>query len=500
MGIVIRKSLATTLFSYVGIVIGYINLLYFFPKVLSTSEIGLYRLILDTALLLAPFAQSGITQGIIKFYPSRLLHKEKKEFELLALLILLFSVTVFSAALWIFKDQILSVLFSQNKDKVKVFYDLLIFLIISMSLFAFFEGFSRANVNIVLVNFLRDIYIRLLTTLSIFLYFKGYLNYEELVYSLLIIYGSATLVLCFYTISKHKITARSGLSGLTFKGVAEIIKYNFFMVITAGSNLIVGKIDSLMVSAFLGLSENGIYQIMLYVAVVVEIPKRAVGQIAVSLYSKAFAKNNFEEVKILYYKTAINQLIIGLIIYLGLVINLDNLFFFIPNGEIYELGKWVVVIIGASRVIDMAAGSNSELIIMSKHYHFNVWAIGSLAILTIFTNYLLIPLLGMNGAALASLLSLILFNLVKLIYIRKKFGTQPFSIQTLKVLGTGIIALAVGLMIPVIENHFLDLIIRSIAVSVVYGVMIYASQASEEINNFLNNTFKLYFRSNKNLE
>lgn len=486
MGIVIRKSLATTVFSYLGVVLGYVNLLYFFPKVLSAAQIGLYTLILHIALLLAPFAQSGIMQGIIKFYPARSSQQEKKEFELLALLILVLSVAIFSAALLIFQEQVLSFLFAQNKDEVKGFYKLLIFLIVTMSFFAYFEGFSRANTNIVMVNFLKDIYIRLLTTVSVFLYFKEYLNFEELVFSLLVIYGSATFILGIYAIYKHKITAVSGLQGLTWKKLAEIMKYNFFMVITAGSNLIVGKIDSLMISAILGLSENGIYQIMFYVAVVVEIPKRAIGQIAISLYSNSFAKNNLKEVKSLYYKTAINQLIIGLIIYLGLVINLENLFFFIPNGGVYEAGKWVVVIIGASKVIDMAAGSNGELIIMSKHYQFNVRAIGSLAILTIITNYLLIPVMGMNGAALASLISLIIFNLVKLLYIRKKFGTLPFSIQTIKVLGTGIITLAVGLLIPVFENHYLDLIIRSVAASVVYGGLIYASHASEEINSFLN--------------
>jgi O-antigen/teichoic acid export membrane protein len=69
MGIVIRKSLITSLFSYLGVLIGYLNILYFFPKFLTPSQIGLYRLILDSAILLAPFAQSGVMQGVIKFFP-----------------------------------------------------------------------------------------------------------------------------------------------------------------------------------------------------------------------------------------------------------------------------------------------------------------------------------------------------------------------------------------------------------------------------------------------
>ena len=490
MGIVIRKSLATTFFSYLGVIIGYLNFLYFFPKFLTTSQIGLYRLVLDSALLIAPFAQSGIMQGIIKFYPAQHQQKEKKDFELFSLLFLNLSVLIFSGAFILLKEEILQLLFSNNEQTVGAVYDLLVFLVVILSLFAFFEGFSKAYTDILLVNFLKDVYIRILTTASIFLFFAEILDFKGLLYSLLVIYGSATLILSTQTIRKFKITARASLSSFTFARAREIVKYNFFMVITAGSNLVVGKIDSLMVSALLGLAENGIYQIMFFVAVVVEIPKRVVSQIVVSLYSKAFAKGNLEEVKSLYFKSALNQLIVGLLLYIGIVVNLHNLFFFIPDGERFEVGKWVVVIIGASRVIDMAAGSNGELIIMSRHYQFNVVAIASLALLTILSNYLFIPIFGINGAALASLISLLIFNVVKMGYIWKKFGTHPFNIQTMKVLLIGLIAFAAGAWFPRLENHFLDLLIRSSVVFFIYGIFIYYSQASLEVNTFLDTLLK----------
>ena len=492
MGIVIRKSLATTTFSYLGVIIGYLNLLYFFPKFLTPSQIGLYRLVLDTALLLAPFAQSGIMQGIIKFYPAKKEQHEKKDLEMFSLLFLVTSLLIFSTILILLKDHILAFLFSENQEHMGEFYNLLLFLIIILSLFAFFEGFSRANTSIVLVNFLKDVFIRILTAISIFLYFKEILSFEGLVYSLLGIYGIATLILCFQTIFKHNLTLLSNLNTLPFFHIKEIIKYNFFMVISAGSNLVVGKIDSLMISALLGFAENGIYQIMFFVAVVVEMPKRAVSQVAISLYSKAFAKNDLREIKTLYHKTALNQFIIGLLIYIGIIINLPNLFFYIPNGETYEAGKWVVIIIGASRVLDMATGSNGELIVMSNYYRFNVIAIASLAILTVLTNYFLIPAFGINGAAIASFISLLIFNFVKLLFIYKRFKIIPFNQQFVKVLAFGTFAFIVGRLLPVLPNHFFDLILRSAVVSVLYLALIILFKASSDINNFLTETFKRF--------
>ena len=499
MGLVIRKSLITTIFSYLGIIIGYLNFLYFFPKYLSVSQIGFYRLILDSAILLSPFAQAGIMQGIVRFYP-KYKQKEKKEFELFAIIFLFCSVLFFSLILIVFKQEILSLLFSDNSSKVEEYYDLLIFLIIILSIIALYEGFARAKTSIILVNFLKDVYIRLLTALSIFLYFTEFLSYNGLLYSLLVIYGSATIILVIQTSYQHQITASFSFSELPWVRVKEIIKYNFFMVISAGSNLVVGKIDSLMVSAFLGLAENGVYTTLFYVAVVVEIPKRAVSQIVVSLYSKAFADSKLNEVKVLYVKTAINQLIIGILLYLGIIVNLDNLFFFIPNGEVYAVGKWIIVIVGASRVLDMAAGSNGELIVMSKHYQFNVAAIASLAILTIVTNLLFIPAFGINGAAFASFISLAIFNLVKMGFIYKKFKFLPFNDQTIKVLAIGILTFTVGVLFPAFENPILDFLARSSLVTIFYSLLIYKTKASEDINNFLDETFKAYFNQNKKPE
>jgi O-antigen/teichoic acid export membrane protein len=490
MGIVIRKSLITSLFSYLGVLIGYLNILYFFPKFLTPSQIGLYRLILDSAILLAPFAQSGVMQGVIKFFPVYQQKENQRDFSTFSLLFTFTSILLFSLLFFLLKDWVINFLFSNNSVEIEGFYNLILFLIIAVSLIALFEGFERAKLNIVLVNFLRDVYIRLLTAGSVFLYFYELISFEGLLYSLLVIYGSAALILMLKLAANEQLSLRGKLSAFKPKELKSIIKYNFFMVISAGSSLVVGKIDSLMVSALLGLTENGIYTTLFYVAVVIEVPKRAIGQIAVALFSKAFAQKKMEEVRSLYAKTSLNQLILGLLLYIGIVTNLHNLFIFIPNGETFATGKWVVIIIGASRVIDMAAGANGELIVMSRHFSFNVIAIASLAFLTVLSNYLFIPVFGINGAALASLISMLCFNFVKMVFIYRKYKFQPFSWQTLIVLLIGLAGFAVGWVIPQLPNPFVDLIFRSAVVLLVYSSLTLLTAVSEDINAFLKQIFQ----------
>lgn len=68
MGVVIRQSIFSSIISYVGVAIGYINLLYLYPRFLELEQIGLLRTIQDTALLMAPFAQVGLAHSILRFY------------------------------------------------------------------------------------------------------------------------------------------------------------------------------------------------------------------------------------------------------------------------------------------------------------------------------------------------------------------------------------------------------------------------------------------------
>ena len=82
-----------------------------------------------------------------------------------------------------------------------------------------------------------------------------------------------------------------------------------------------------------------------------------------------------------------------------------------------------------SKLIIMVFGYSSELISLSKYYKFNVLTILILAIIGIILNIILIPVFGLTGAAAASLTSIIIFNIIKYIFIKIKFGISPFTIK-----------------------------------------------------------------------
>ena len=69
MGIVIRQSFWTSVISYIGVALGYVNLLYLYPRFLDPDQIGLLRTVQDAAILFAAFAQAGLSQTIVRYFP-----------------------------------------------------------------------------------------------------------------------------------------------------------------------------------------------------------------------------------------------------------------------------------------------------------------------------------------------------------------------------------------------------------------------------------------------
>jgi len=479
MGIVIRQSLRNTILSYLGIIIGYFNVLWLFPAVLNVEEIGLLRTILDISILLAPFAQIGLSQSLMKFMPS-FEHKEGN-FLVFMLGTSIASCTVVLLIIFLFRDHFYS-LFDQNSPQVTQYLLLILSLILIMVVHGILEAFCRSKLDTVIITFVRDVFFRILTGGVIFLYFMDVTNLETALRNLQIVYASGVLVLSFRILLKHsiKINWNSVLPDKKLR--SQIFEYSFFILLGSGGAIIVGKIDHIMLASMVGLDATGIYSIAFFIAVVIEIPKRSIIQIVIPLISKAFNHNDTATISDIYTKTSINQLIMGLFIFIGIWANIDNIYLLIPNRQVFEAGKLVVLIIGISRLIDMGAGVNGEIIVYSKYYRFNIIAVASLAMLTIATNYLLIPLYGLNGAAMASAISIFLFNLVKYVYIYSKLHIQPFTFKTILVIVIGFLVWYLSKWMPVQANFLLDILLRSAFITLVYFGLVWRLKVSPDLN------------------
>lgn len=270
----------------------------------------------------------------------------------------------------------------------------------------------------------------------------------------------------------------------------DMATYGIFVLLGSTGHLLVSYIDTIMLGAFVGLEETGIYVTAFYMAVVIEIPRRSIRQIVVPHIADAWGQENTQKINDIYSKTSINQLIIGSLIFLGIWVNIDSIFQLMPNGEAYSAGKFVVLYILISKLIDMGAGVNGEIIALSPQYRFNMYSILILAGLAIVTNLIFIPLMGINGAALATVISLFLYNFAKYIFIKTRFQLDPFNLNTLKVLIIGGSCLLFINFIPEIYNPYWSIFIKSLIITLTFTTPIYFLKVSEDANNLVDSFFK----------
>jgi len=481
LGIVIKQSIRASIFSYIGVVIGYINILWLYPFFLEANEIGLFRIIQSSAYLLATFGQFGMGSTFVKFFP-----EYKKEKGLLALTLTISSVGyLLLLGACVLLESYIAGYFANESPLFVEYFQIALIITYLIILFQLLEAYCRSVLDIGMPTFLRDIGLRLLTTCFILLYAVDQISFDALVWSFAVSFLFMALSLFIYVLLIKKASLRFDFSFINKKTLRQFLTFGAFALLGAGGTQIILQIDSIMVSGALGLDETGIYTIAFFIGTVIELPKRAISQVSMSLISQNFKNNDMVAVKKLYQQTSINQLIIGALLLLGIWSNLDNVYQFVPNGALYRQGFYVVLFIGLGKLSDMLFGANGEIIVMSKYYRFNVFAVVILAMMTIGLNALLIPSLGIQGAALASFIAMFTFNLLKFLFVWVKLSLQPFSLKS--VIAILIIAFVYfcQLQLPIFENPFLDLVIRSSVISLVYLLLMYGFKVSPEVNGLI---------------
>lgn len=128
----------------------------------------------------------------------------------------------------------------------------------------------------------------------------------------------------------------------------------------------------------------------------------------------------------------------------------------------------VIWILGSAILFDLATGFNGNIISMSKYYRYNIVFMIFLAVLTIGLNYYFLQHtgLGIAGVALATAISLTLYNIVKISFNYYKFKVHPLTIEMIFVSIITTMAITVAIILPDFNNNFLNLIYKPFIVLV----------------------------------
>ncbi len=481
MGIIKRQSIQNTVVIYVGIVLGFLSTIYLYPNILSTDQYGLTRVLLSFAFISTEFAHLGIKNIAIKFFPEfENKEKEHNGFLFFVLIIPLLGFLLFLATVFLFESQIIE-LYSRDSILFGDYYFYLIPLVFGILYFDVLNSYIRANYDSVPGSIVNEIVLRVFSiTLLILMYFEV-ISFQVFMAGFVLSYLIQPIILTAYLIRSRKLYVKPNFSFLNKSLLRRIGNYGFFVLLGGLSHLIVSNIDIVMLGSLSGLTDTAVYTLAFYIGSVIVVPQKSIGKIAPSLLAKHLNEENLKEVQRIYKSSSLNQLVAGCLIFIGVWANIDNLITILPDT--YSQARWVVIIIGVSKLIDMAGGVNGLIIMNSRYYKFNLAATLILIFFSIILNLFLIPIYGIVGAAVATATSLFIYNMAKSIYIWFKFDMQPLSPKILLVFILSAFILTVSWQVPQINGVYSDIIIRSIGITLVYGVAVISLHISDEISS-----------------
>lgn len=485
MGIVRRQSFWSTLAAYTGSGFGYLNWGLLLPNLLSLQYFGLLKLVYDVSYFFAGFAHLGVYPTITKFYPYAKTDDRKNSGLLsYALLHGAAGALVFLAVIWGFSSPIIDIY-----DKKSPLFGEYFWYVVPLTMYYIFFGllytYCFSFFKSVFPNYIKDVILRIFILMPIGMLYYYQWDFDRFirVFTGVHFISLAMLVYYIYYLGYFKLSPPAELfSKIKF---TEISKYSASNLLIGSGGIMLKYIDTIMISAMLGLGATAIYGLAFMIAAVIEQPKQALFKVTVPIAADYWKKQEWNKINELYQKTSLNLMIVGLSMAILIAVNMRDIYTFLPAD--YAQGYEVVMIILAAKCMYMTFGMTDELIQISDFYSFRFISAVIVFGLVVVSNYILIPMMGIEGASLGSLLAMTLQQTMLWAYLYIKLKLKPFGIRHLK---ASAICLATG--IPFLFINFgetppiISIIIRSIALVGMLLFFLYFTKASDEIHSTIN--------------
>ena len=217
---------------------------------------------------------------------------------------------------------------------------------------------------------------------------------------------------------------------LEIMSYSDLFKISIPLMFAQSVQFIMAWTDKLMLGNMMGSEEVGIYFTVFKLSMFASLALMAINSIASPKFAELYGKKDFDSLKKVAHQSS-------KIIFLS-TLPLVLLFFAFPDfllglfGEEFKVGVNAFLFLSFGKLISSFCGSVGNLLQMTgKQVVFmNILLVG--AIVNVSLNFYLIPKFGINGAALASMISLSTWNLIMVCFVKRELGFYTFYIPFLK--------------------------------------------------------------------
>jgi O-antigen/teichoic acid export membrane protein len=493
MGVIKRQSIKQSIVVYLSLAAGALNMLLLFPAALNADQIGLITVIREAAFVFVPLVFLGGGELAVRFFP--IFNNEERGHQgflfflsclvAVGLLLLLLLFFPFQGAILDYYGQRSSLF----QDYLYYLLPLTAYLSLATMLTMYVSNFRRIALPAVFNELLPKAGLSLL----LLLLWAGLLSFNAVFQWYVWLHLLAVVGLVLYIIKLGQWHIRPDFSLFDKPLVKNMTAYSIYGMVGNFGYSLANRIDLMMLASLSTLTKTGVYSIAYFIASTFEVPRKAISKVASPLLAEYWHTGKKQEIQELYRKSALNQLIFGIGLFVSIWVSVDDLYDFMPNGDAFRSGKYVILLLSSARLFDLATGLNSEIISYSGYYRYNLYLYAIPVFISIVGSYLLIPHYQMEGAAMAVVLASIFYNISKFLLIRWRMQMNPFDKQFLWVIVLGFIACAVGLLVPSTDFPLISMILKSGTALVVFGSLVWKFNVSPDISTIIDSVWNRFF-------
>ena len=481
------QALKFSIINYIGAAIGIVSTLFIYPN--NKEFLGIIRYIFDGAQILMAFFVFGTSQSLVNYFPRFKDAAEKRNiFFSSTLLIVVINSILFSIVFLLLGNSFSSILPDFHA------FDYIEYSIVVGFAFAIMDVSKRQASNykrIAIPTVLERFSMKVFFPTIFLLLLAGIISVET---------GKLMYTICFVVLLFIALLYVKKVANIQFnfnhKKVfnrsfrKEYVKYSMFAFLSILGSLLAFKIDGIMVPNLIesdAMTANGTYSIGVVLAATLAIPAIGLYTIYSPIIREYIAKDDITSLGKKYKEISMLLFALGGFLLSCIFLGVDDLFSILPTRENLLDTIPVILILSFNVVIDMSTSFNSHILLYSKYYRFNMVAIAILVVLNISLNIYFIKYLnlGIEGAAYATLISMTLYNSVKLIFIYSKYKIQPFTKKHGMLLVAFLGSVTVLHNVPTTNNVIVDIILKVGTCMLVNGFVIYKLRMIPMLNDWI---------------
>jgi O-antigen/teichoic acid export membrane protein len=424
-GVLVRGALGAFVVKTVGVGLLF-GLHVLLARLLGVAEYGIYIYAIAWINILMILCLMGFQTSLVRFISA---YRANQQWGLLRGLLRFSNFLVFAVSLSAAMAGVIFIRFLGdriNSEQARTFYAAFLILPI-LALVKLREAGLQALKHVVqsqlLIRVLRPLILAVIS-IGLFLLVRGHFT------ALSVVMGNIAAVVVVFGVGS--IWLSKSLPGDIRSCTAvyeqrEWLKVSLPLLFIVGMSLVLKRTDIIMIGAIRGPEDAGIYSAATNISNFLVFGLMAFNSILAPMISEFYHTGGKKELQRIIKLAARGIFVFTVLVGILLIVLGKSLLSFF--GEAFVVAYVPLLVLLSSRIVISLAGPVSLLMTMTDHQNQAGIIVAVGAVLNIILNALLIPAMGLPGAAIATATSLALSNIAMLTYIWRKMEINPTIIN-----------------------------------------------------------------------